>query len=147
MTGKTTTMSIRISTEMRRELDVLAEKNKQSVSDFVKAVLSENMTGSRFRETRKELDGLKVSADSIEALTARLTRTHRELLEKTHNQGEELLSVLGRVKSDAGDVDELLTAIRSRERMERLGTLIISAGVLFVMGAGGMVAMHILFSV
>lgn len=142
MAGKTTTLSIRISTEMRRELDVLAEKNRQSVSDFVKQVLSENMTGERFRQARNELDSLNTSATGIESLTVKLSRLHRELLEKTRGRGDELLKVLDSVKADADSLAKQIAAVRSRERMEHLGTLIISATVLFLAGAGGMVAVR-----
>ncbi|WP_395755453.1 ribbon-helix-helix protein, CopG family (plasmid) [Edwardsiella ictaluri] len=66
MTTKTTTLSIRISSEMRHELEALAEKNRLSLSDFVKRTLRENMTGRRFEQAQNEVTRLESSARDID---------------------------------------------------------------------------------
>ncbi len=73
MTTKTTTLSIRISSEMRLEIEALAEKNRLSLSDFVKRTLCENMTGRRFEQAQNDLTRLESSARDIDRQTEDLS--------------------------------------------------------------------------
>ncbi|BEI00738.1 hypothetical protein [Edwardsiella ictaluri] len=142
MTTKTTTLSIRISSEMRHELEALAEKNRLSLSDFVKRTLCENMTGRRFEQAQNELTRLESSARNIDRQTAKLAGEHRELLEKTQNRGKEMLKVIAAVQRQTADLSTAIDGIRTRERWERFTTLLICAMFLLIFGFAGTCAAY-----
>lgn len=140
MTTKTTTLSIRISSEMRLELEALAEKNRLSLSDFVKRTLCENMTGRRFEQAQNDLTRLESSARNIDRQTAKLAGEHRELLEKTQNRGKKMLEVIAAVQRQTGDLSIAIDGIRKRERWERFTTLLICAMFMLIFGFAGVYA-------
>jgi nitrate reductase NapE component len=142
MTTKTTTLSIRISSEMRHELEALAEKNRLSLSDFVKRTLRENMTGRRFEQAQNDLTRLESSARDIDRQTAKLASAHRELLEKTQNRGKEMLEAIAAVQRQTGELSTAIDSIRKRERWERFTTLLICAMFLLIFGFVGTYAAY-----
>lgn len=142
MTTKTTTLSIRISSEMRIELEALAEKNRLSLSNFVKRTLRENMTGRRFEQAQNDLTRLESSARNIDRQTAKLAGEHRELLEKTQTRGKEMLKVIAAVQRQTGDLSTAIDGIRTRERWERFTTLLVCAMFLLIFAFAGTYAAY-----
>ena len=137
MSQKTTTLSIRIPTEMRLDLEALAEKNELSLSDFVKRTLRENMTGQRFAHARDELARLDASAQDISGQTAQIARTHRELLEKTQEHGNSMLSVIAAVRQQLDELERIVAGMQKREQNTRYTALFIAAVFMFAFGLVG----------